>query len=475
MKITYVAAECAPFAASGGLGDVMGALPQAVKAENPSIDVSVILPYYDSIKEKFSNNLKKICDIQFYLSWRHTGASVYAVNKNEIKYYFIENDRYFKRGRLYGEEDDAERFAFFSLAVLEFIKSTGNTPDILHANDWQTALCVVYLKTMYKTHAILSKIRTLYTIHNIEYQGRFGLHILSDVLGLDSKYLNSIEYDGDINLMKGALSLSDYISTVSPNYRDELHHDFFAFGLAPIINSVSHKMCGIINGIDYDYFSPEADREIYFSYNKDNVKEGKLKNKIEFGREMGLEVSKETPLIVMIGRLTATKGVDLVLHILEELLSHGNVQIAILGTGEEQYEKEFIKLSYKYENMVSIIKFDRAISKKMYAAGDMFLMPSKSEPCGLAQMIACSYGCVPIVRSVGGLYDTINHWDGKNGNGFCFNNYNAHELLFTIKDAIGLFNSENWERIRYNAITSRFEWSDSAKKYISIYNNLLNW
>ena len=334
---------------------------------------------------------------------------------------------------------------------------------------------LIYLKTKYKNYPHLSKIRSLYTVHNIEYQGIFGIELLSDILGLDEWDLNSLEYKGNLNLMKGALTLSDYISTVSPNYRDELCHDFFAFGLAPVINSISHKMCGIINGIDYEYFSPDKDNDIYFPYNIDNLEEGKKKNKAQLQQELGLEVSENTPLLIMITRLTATKGIDLVLHIIEELLYRNNVQLVVLGTGEEKYEKEFIKLSYKYQNLVSIIKFDRAISKKMYAAADIFLMPSRSEPCGLAQMIACSYGCVPIVRSVGGLYDTIKHWNGISGNGFRFDNYNAHELLYVIKDALEFYRSNTWEKIRNNAISSKFEWSDSAAKYIAIYNNLLNW
>ena len=475
MKITYVASECAPFAASGGLGDVMGALPRAIKELNDRYEISVIIPYYDSIRNSYGDRTEKIRDISFGLSWRSTGASIYYLKENGITYYFIENHRYFDRGRLYGESDDGERFAFFSMAALEFLLKSKIIPDILHANDWQTALSVIYLKTKYKDQPAFSKLKTLYTIHNIEYQGKFSIDCLSDIFALDKKYLSFLEYAGDLNLMKGALSLSDYISTVSPNYRNEICHDFFAFGLAPIINSVYHKTCGILNGIDYEYFSPQKDNDIYFPYNEDNLDEGKRVNKTAFQIEFGLEISDDTPLIVMISRLTATKGMDLVLHIIEELLSKNQVQMAILGTGDEKYEKELIKLSYKYTNLVSVIKFDRALSKKMYAAADIFLMPSKSEPCGLAQMIACSYGCVPIVRSVGGLYDSIKHWNGREGNGLRFDNYNAHELLYTIKDALELFHTDSWQSIRMGAFSSNFEWTNSAKKYITVYNNLLNW
>ena len=474
MKVMYIGSECAPFASSGGLGEVMGTLPEEVKKASPEIEVSVILPYYDVIKSVYREKMKKVCELTFNLSWRKTGADIYELYESGVFYYFVENHQYFDRGKLYGEYDDVERFAFFSRATIEFMLKSHNIPDILHANDWQSAACVIYLKTMYKRFAEFSKVRTIYTIHNIEYQGKCELSALTDILGLDESDKNYLEYNGDINLMKGGITLSDYISTVSPNYKDELRYDFFAFGLAPVINSVSHKMCGIINGIDYTYFSPQTDKDIYFPYNNDNINEGKTENKLSLQKEFGLPLSKDIPLISIVTRLTATKGIDLILHIIEELLD-SNVQIVVLGTGESKYEDAFKGLSEKHDNIVSIIKFDRVLSKKIYAASDIFLMPSKSEPCGLSQMIACSYGAVPIVRSVGGLYDTISNWNEEGGNGFRFDNYNAHELLYTIKLALSFYKSKKWDKIRTNAMNSRFEWSDSANKYISIYNNLLCW
>lgn len=474
MNVMYIASECAPFASSGGLGEVMGTLPEEVKKASPDIKASVILPYYDIIKSVHREKMKKVCELTFNLSWRKTGADIYELRERGVSYYFIENHRYFDRGKLYGEYDDVERFAFFSRAAIEFMLKSNNIPDILHANDWQSAPCVIYLKTLYKSFSEFSKVRTIYTIHNIEYQGICGLSAITDIFGLDESYRNYLEYNGDINLMKGGITLSDFISTVSPNYKDELRYDFFAFGLAPVINSVSHKMCGIINGIDYDYFSPKTDKDIYFPYNNDNVKEGKRENKLGFQKEFGLPLSEDIPLISIVTRLTATKGIDLILHIIEELLD-ADVQIVVLGTGESKYEDAFKRLSEKHNNLVSIIKFDRVLSKKIYAASDIFLMPSKSEPCGLSQMIACSYGAVPIVRSVGGLYDTIINWNEDGGNGFRFDNYNAHELLYTIKLALSFYKSKKWDEITNNAINSKFEWSDSANKYISIYNNLLCW
>lgn len=474
MKILYVTSEANPYAASGGLGDVLGALPITVAADNPDAEVSVILPLYGTMKEEYRAKLSKVCDISFKYSWRDSGASVYSIKNGKVTYYFIEHHYYFDRGRLYGEYDDAERFAYFSLAVVEFMIQTGNIPDILHANDWQSALSVVYLKTKFSCMPELSKVKTVFTIHNIEYQGKFSRDILGDIFALDG-FGNVVEYDGCINLMKGALTVSDFITTVSPNYAYELHHDFFAFGLAEVVNSVSAKMVGVINGIDYSYFSPEKGGDIYASYTARTVKSGKKKNKLAFQREVGLPESESTPLVVMITRLASQKGIDLVARIIDELLNE-DIQFVILGTGEPEYEQFFNEVEKRHNNFKALIKFDRVISKKMYAAADIFVMPSKSEPCGLAQMIACSYGTIPVVRAVGGLYDSIKPYGTEGENGFTFNNYNAHELLFTVKRALDLYRSKDkWNELVAKAKNSDFTWNTSAKKYMRIYNKLLEW
>ena len=469
MKILYITSEAAPYAASGGLGDVMGALPHAVG--NSGNEVAVMLPLYQSMKQVYRDRLELVMDISFNLSWRKTGASIFKIVDDGIAYYFVENQYYFNRPSLYGEFDDGERFAFFSRAVVEYLLQSGNIPDILHANDWQTALTIVYLKTEYSNISAFEKIKTVYTIHNIEYQGKYDPYILGDVFGLDGRYRDILEFDGALNLMKGAIVASDFVTTVSPNYANELENDYFAFGLAGIIKSAKSKMTGVINGIDYGYFSPERGGDIYQNYSITDLKSGKNANKKAFCEEIGFEYDERTPLIVMITRLATAKGIDLVLCILEELLGE-NVQVAVLGTGEREYEDKLRDIESRHQNMRAILKFDRVISKKMYAAADMFLMPSKSEPCGLAQMIACSYGTVPIVRSVGGLYDSIsNYRDG--GNGFRFDNYNAHELLFTIKDAIALYSDiEKWTSLVERAKLSDFTWENSAAKYIDIYNKL---
>ena len=471
MKILYVTSEANPFAASGGLGDVMGALPAAVASEGHECDV--IMPLYDTMKAQYREKLELVLDMTFNLSWRDTGASVYKIKHNNVTYYFIENHYYFDRGRLYGEFDDAERFAFFSRAVVEYMLHSGNIPDILHANDWQSAPAIIYLKTEYSHIKALSNVKTVYTIHNIEYQGKFGSNLLTEVFGLNPMYRGVVDFDGCINLMKGAIVCTDFITTVSPNYAKELEYDFFAFGLSSMIRENRHKMRGVINGIDYDYFSPEKGGDIYASYNTRTYKSGKAKNKAALQAEVGLPVEPDIPLVAMITRFASQKGIDLVLHIMDELLAE-NVQVVVLGTGEKEYEDAFIAMEKRHPNLKALIKFDRVISKKMYAGADIFLMPSKSEPCGLAQMIACSYGTIPIVRSVGGLYDSIKNYGEEGANGFRFDNYNAHEMLFTIKDALNLYSDKKkWNALTASAKKSNFTWENSAKEYISIYNNLV--
>ena len=474
MKILYVTSEANPYAASGGLGDVLGALPITVAEDNPDAEVSVILPLYGNMKEVHRKELTKVTDISFRHAWRSTGASVYKIENKGVTYYFLENHYCFDRPRLYGEHDDAERFAFFSLAVVEFILQTNRVPDILHANDWQSALAVIYLKTKYSCVPALSGIRTVYTIHNIEYQGKFDLSILGDIFALDG-YGSVVEYNGCINLMKGALTVSDYITTVSPNYAYELHHDFFAFGLADVIHRVSAKLSGVINGIDYSYFSPEQGGDIEYPYDASTLEEGKRKNKLAMQRELGLPENPEVPLVVMITRLASQKGIDLVAAIIDELLCE-DIQFVILGTGESEYEDMFRALESRHSNLRALIRFDRVISKKLYASADIFMMPSKSEPCGLAQMICCSYGTVPVVRAVGGLFDSIKPYGSDGANGFTFDNYNAHELLFTVKRALDLYGDKpEWKKLVAQAKSSDFSWRRSAKEYMRIYRKILNW
>ena len=475
MKILYVASEATPYAASGGLGDVMGALPKSMVAEYPDAEISVIVPLYDTMKSEYRADLEKVADLSFRYSWRNTGATVYKLNNSGVNYYFVENHYYFDRSRLYGEYDDAERFAFFSTAVIEFMIATGNIPDILHANDWQTALTVIYLKTEYAHIASLKGIKTVYTIHNIEYQGKFDPYILGDVFALDRKYYGIVEFDNCVNLMKGALVTTDYITTVSPNYARELQYPFYGFGLQGIITENADKIDGVINGIDYSYFSPDKGGDIDFPFTKRTVKSGKAKNKKSLCEELGLDTAADIPLAVMITRLATQKGIDLFLHVAEEMLSK-KVQVVVLGTGEKAYEDQLRNLEARFPNFRALLKFDRVISKKLYASADIFLMPSKFEPCGLAQMICCSYGTIPVVRATGGLYDTIIPYGLDNSNGFNFSNYNAHDFLYAVQRALAVYEDEKeWSELRKRALSCDFTWNNSAAKYMQIYNNLLNW
>lgn len=470
MKLLYVTSEAAPFAASGGLGDVMGALPPEMKRADPSDDVRVIMPLYkNKMSEKYVSALKKVSEFNFSYGWRSAYCAVYALDHQGVVYYFVDNEQYFDRPNLYGQFDDGERFAYFSLAVLEFLIRSDFRPDVLHANDWQTALTVVYLKTKYRGVSELSGIRAVFTIHNIEYQGKFDLSILGDIFALDSTFTGIVEYDGCINLMKGAIVCADRVTTVSPNYSGEIRQAFFAYGLHHIINLYGYKLSGIINGIDTAYFSPSVGGDIPFPYDAESVSEGKRKNREALFRELGLEDDPSAPLVAMITRLTHGKGVDLLLHVFDEMMAE-NVRFVLLGTGDPEYERIFAELCARYPGKAKAeIRFDRALSKRIYASADLFLMPSKSEPCGLAQMIACAYGTLPIVRAVGGLYDTI-----KPGvNGFVFKNFNAHELLYRIKDAVSLYrNGDEWRGLRAGAMSSDFTWSSSARRYRELYQQL---
>ncbi len=475
MNILYVTSEAAPFAASGGLGDVLGALPKTVLSSlDEASRVDVILPMYSSISEGYRERMTKVDEFHFYHSWRDSYCGIFSLIENGVTYFFVDNEYYFKRNSLYGQGDDGERFAFFSHAVMEFILRNNRVPEILHANDWQSALSVVYAKTRYRMNPMLSGMKTVFTIHNIEYQGKFGKETLGDLFDLDMWDTPTLEFDGCLNLLKGAMITADAVTTVSPNYRYELQSDFFAFGLQDVVRFCNGKMTGIINGIDTSVFTPKMG-DLPVSYSLKTVTAGKAENKRILQESLGLPVRQDTPLITMITRLTAGKGTDLVLHILDELLIE-DVQFVLLGTGDEKYERIFSDIADRHRDKArALIKFDRNLSKQLYAAADFFLMPSKSEPCGLAQMIACAYGTLPIVRNVGGLHDSITPYGEEKANGFRFDNFNAHDMLFTIKMALELYRDDKpaFRSMRKNAMQSDFTWTRSAKEYIKLYRSLL--
>lgn len=475
MKILYATSEAAPFAASGGLGDVLGALPATLKSLNPKEnEVSVILPLYGQIGDAYRKQMKFLTSYEIRYSWRNEYCGIFRTELKGVQFYFIDNEQYFKRpGSLYGQYDDGERFAFFSMAVVEFMLRMNQIPDVLHANDWQTAMTVVYLRTKYAGCEALRSVKTIFTIHNIEYQGKFDPYILGNVFALDEKYKSILEFDGCLNLMKGAIVCADRVTTVSPNYANELRHAFFACGLQNMINMYAYKISGVINGIDTEYFSPDFGGDIPFPYQADTVKAGKRNNKLALQRQLGLPQNPNVPMISMITRLTHAKGIDLLLRVFDELMQE-DVQFVLLGSGDESYERILSSLAARNDKKARVlIQFDRALSKRIYASSDLFLMPSKSEPCGLSQMIACSYGTIPIVRAVGGLYDSIMPYGAEGSNGFQFNNFNAHEMLFKIKDALAVYrNPQEWDALVQRAMHTDFSWKKSAEKYLDIYKSL---
>ena len=471
MKILFVTSEISGFFTSGGLGDVSASLPNSIK-KIEGTDIRVIAPLYSKINPTLKDNLKKEAEFEVNLSWRKLYAGIYSLEKDGVTYYFVDNEYYFKRDKLYGEYDDGERFAYFSLAVVSALKIIGFYPDILHANDWQTALTVIYLKLKFR----YNDIKTVFTIHNLEYQGKFSLDILGDVFSLNNEDRWAVEYDGCINLLKGAIELSDKITTVSPTYSKEILHDSNAHGLGDILRRNSTKLSGILNGIDISVFNPEIDPLITENYSSKSL-EGKTKCKSTLQKEMNLEV-KCVPMFSVISRLVNHKGIDLIVGCIEEVLINNDIQFLVLGSGEEYYGNFFHYLQNRFRDKVRVVlDFDPQLARKIYSAGDYFLMPSKNEPCGLAQMIASRYGNIPIVRETGGLYDTIQpYWidNGKMmGNGFTFAGYSSFELKDRIEAAIKLYyDKERFNELRVRIMERDFSFDDSALKYHSLYKEL---
>lgn len=474
MKILFVSAEAYPFAKAGGLGDVSYALPKALREQG--VDVRVIIPKY-----KFSNKMrkgfKKKASYKTYIGWRTVDCSLWYCERDNIPFYFIENPYYFGRKDIYGYEDDNERFIYFCKAILEGIKYMGDfVPDIIHCNDWHSALAVLFLEAFYRKDKRYQGIKTVFTIHNMIYQGAFGKDALW-MLGVDEeKYYNEhcLKYYDGVNFMKGALSLADKITTVSETYAKELLNPWFSYGLEKVLNKRKKDFSGILNGIDYDVFNPETDEDIFFKYDKDHISL-KLQNKLEMQRALGFEKDASIPMIGMVTRLTEQKGIDLIQYAVEEMLSM-NMQLVVTGTGSIDYENMFKYYSSKYPNKVAAhINFNPKLSKKIYAASDMFLMPSKLEPCGLAQMIAMRYGAVPIVRSTGGLKDTVKEFNEytKEGNGFTFKNFDAIDMIHSIKRALNIYSNKTlWEILIQNSMNAQNRWDNSAYKYIKLYKSL---
>ncbi len=473
MKILFCTSEASPYANSGGLGDVSGSLPAVLNREIDGQECRVVMPLYRTISERYRDELKFICSFNVDLGWRTQYCGVFEIEDNGTKYYFLDNQFYFFRdGGIYGYLDDGERFAFFSKAIIEMLFYIDYSPDILHLNDWQTALVPVLMRTNYGGNPKIDPIKTLFTIHNIQYQGRYDDHMLRDVIGMGDWERHLLEYAGGINLMKGALEAADAISTVSPTYAEELQHNWFAYGLDAIIRDKKYKLSGILNGIDTDGYNPATDKAIASVYTTRAFAKGKAACKKALIEYFNLE-DEGRPIIAMVTRLVTHKGIDLVKHMAQQMIDDG-FSIVVLGSGDGNYEAFLNYLAEQNPGRVGVyLGFVPDLARKIYAGADMFLMPSKSEPCGLSQMISCRYGTVPIVRETGGLNDSIKDNGDGTGNGYTFRNYNAHEMYDCCTRAKSLYaDKKAWKSLAIRCMKSDYSWTSSAKKYTELYNFL---
>ncbi|MBR3290400.1 MAG: glycogen synthase GlgA [Clostridia bacterium] len=472
MKVLYITSEAVPFAASGGLADVAGSLPREIR--NRLVGCRVVMPLYDCVPQELRDNMKFIASLSVPVSWRRQYCGIFEAKYNGVTYYLLDNQYYFKREGLYGHYDDAERFAFFSRAALEILKYVNYQPDILHANDWQSALVPIYHSLFYVHDPFYLSMKTVFTIHNIAYQGQYGMEILGDVFGLPESAAPIVELGGCVNLMKGAIETAHHVTTVSPTYAQELMDPWFAKGMDGILRQRSWKLSGILNGIDTERYDPSNDPCIAAPFSADDFS-GKAKCKAALQEELGLPVGTDTPIIGMVTRLVAHKGIDLVQYILDRLLSEQDVQFVLLGSGDWAFENFFRYAQERFPDKLRYCSgFVPDLARRIYAGADIFLMPSQSEPCGLAQMVACRYGTVPVVRETGGLKDSIRDCSDGYGNGFTFQSYNADDMLYAINRALGAYrNEKDWPLLVERALRCDFSWGRSANEYVKLYRSLL--
>ncbi len=474
LKVLFVASECQPFIATGGLGDVIGSLPKEI-AKNSEMDIRVALPLYKNIKETYINKLEFIGNFTTHLAWRQEYCGIFKLNQDGVIYYFIDNERYFNREKPYGFYDDGERFAYFCKSIVEGLPTMDFFPDIIHCNDWQSALVSSYIKTGNWQDLRYYNIKNIYTIHNVEYQGIYGMENLGDLFGIDYKFKNFVEYNGDINLTKAAIQFSDKFTTVSESYCDNLKESYCSGGLNYIIIRNDSKLCGIMNGIDYDFYNPKTDKYIYYNYDANDI-EGKLKNKTSLQKELNLKVDKDIPLIAVVSRLVSHKGIGLLTKVLDTVVEK-DVQLVVVGTGDIRYIDYFNGLQARHQDKVRVFvdRYYGDMARKAYASSDLFLMPSKIEPCGISQMIASRYGSIPIVREVGGLKDSIKDFGCEGGgNGYTFTNYNPNDLYYQICKALEDYKNKDLFKQRVKKVMQQdFSWKNSAKKYIDLYKSLV--
>ena len=489
MKVLYIASEARPFIASGGLADVAGSLPLSLKRKG--VDCRVVIPLYSKISEPLLKQVHFITKFESPVSWRRRYCGVFQAEHEGVIYYFIDNEYYFKRPTLYDEYDNGERFAFFSRAVLEMLPYIDFWPDVINANDWQTALVPIYHNIYYSKDERYSGIKTVFTIHNIAFQGKYGFDLYNDTLGLPDSAIGLIEYDRCVNLMKGAIQAANSIVTVSPSYANEIsgrHNDTsgydFGQGLTPFIAAESHKLIGILNGVDTSSMNPRLDANLYRRYDARDFKTGKAANKLWLRERLGLQQNADVPLIGIVTRIDPEqKGCQLILEALGDgLLDRNEAQFVILGSAADsdfegkQLENDFRNVESRYRGRaVAYIGFVPELAQKIYAASDIYLMPSKYEPCGLSQIIAMKYGAIPVVRETGGLSDTVRDSLGGDGNGFTFKNYSSRELSDAIERALAGFKIKSgWYILTRRAMKCDFSWdSGSANEYIALFERLV--
>ncbi len=481
MRIAICASEGAPYAKSGGLGDVMEALPAALSRIEGN-EVALFLPYYSKIKSNAAYETEKVAEFRVQLGWRQQYCAVMKLlnRADKVQVYFLDNEYYFgaRTGAIYGDMDDGERFAYFSRGCLDAMLALDFVPDVIQCNDWQCALIPTYLKAVY--HSQFSKTRCMYTIHNIEYQGWANSSFFDDMLGLPWEYRGTLDMNNSVNVMKGAIETADLVTTVSETYARELMYPYYAHGLDGILANNSWKLTGITNGIDTNTFNPETDKALPAHYNVETFIEGKAAVKAALQKEVGLPVKPDVPLMVMVTRLAGHKGLDLLCYIARRLMWEEDAQLLILGTGEAQYESFFKDLANQFpEQVAAKITFNLGLAARIYAGGDIYLMPSKSEPCGLSQMNAMRYGTVPVVHATGGLKDTVPPCDanGEGGLGFTFQSYNADDFYAAVKRALDLYNGNKpaFRALQKREMEMDFSWDVPAGRYMELFNNMLSW
>ena len=472
MKVLYAASEAVPFCKTGGLADVAGSLPPALAAQG--VETAVILPLYRRVKERFADQLTFLCYDYVDLAWRHAYCGLFSLKKDGVTWYFLDNEQYFGRPELYGCADDGERFGFFSRAVVKMLDHLDFWPDVIHCNDWQTALIPIYLKDDGVREERYRSVRTVLTIHNIEYQGRYDPYCLGDLFGLDRGWVDdgTLLLDGDLNLLKGAILTADAVNAVSPTYAQELKNPYFAHRMEGILTQCGYKLSGVLNGIDMKLYDPAADPRIAANYTAENIS-GKAADKAELQKALGLRPEPETPIIAMVSRLVTHKGLDLIREVMGDIMELP-VQFVLLGSGDAAYEDFFRHAAERWpERMAIRLGYDEALSMAIYAGADLFLMPSRSEPCGLSQMIAMRYGPVPIDRETGGLKDTVQPYEAWRdaGTGFTFANYSSADMLHVLREAAYLYKDypDAFARLRRRAMERDFSWNRSAGDYLKIY------